>query len=198
MKITCSKGIHFHSYEPMSAWRCRFASLAALHLNLSDCNAEVKQVLRGFQPDQWSHMIRSTCCHDKEFDWLERLIQWFFQVDHSSEKKGIGQSGAFTCQLVESILIQKKYQSKIWLLVIVIYRCVGECEWEWSRGIVFIGISWRINPSLFVINVSFQCHLVSMCSLSSCPFRMSSANRRPSETVFVSYLRLLLGRSPPL
>lgn len=90
MKITCSKGIHFHSYEPMSAWRCRFASLAALHLNLSDCNAEVKQVLRGFQPDQWSRMIRSTCRHDKEFDWLERLIQWFFQVDHSYEKKGLG------------------------------------------------------------------------------------------------------------
>lgn len=41
MKITCSKGIHFHNYEPMSAWHRRLSSFAVQHFILSDCNTEV-------------------------------------------------------------------------------------------------------------------------------------------------------------
>lgn len=147
MKITCSKGIHFHSYEPMSAWRCWVTSLAALHLILSDCNAEVKQVPHGFQPDQWSEMRRSTSCQNKEFDWLERLIKWFFCWSQLW-KKGFGCLVPSLADLLRAYYY-RKYQSKI-LFVIVIYWCVGECEWKLSCGIIFIGNSWLGLIHLFL------------------------------------------------
>lgn len=184
MKITCSKGIHFHSYEPMSAWRCWFTSLAALHVILSDCSAGVKQVIPvgWMEPNESLHMLPALR------DWLIGATnQMIFQVDHSSLVPSLA-------DLLRAFYY-RKYQSKISLFLVVINWCVGECQCriKWFCGIyIYWYFKTRINPSLFVIIVSVWCNFVSVCSLSSCLFRVSSANRRPIETVSVSQLRLLL------
>lgn len=108
-------------------------------------------------------MIRSACCHDKEFDWLERLTTWFFKlitVTIKTKEKGIGQCGAFTCWPVESILLQKIPKQKIFIR----YCHLQVCGWMRMQKKMILRdyIYWyfwtRINLSLFVIIVSVWCN----------------------------------------
>lgn len=135
---------------------------------------------------------RSTRCQDQPRVWLigamNQIFFFFFPVDHGSLLPSLAD------------LLKEYYYRKNTKGNIIIRDChLLVCGWMQMQNKVILWdyIYWyfmtRINPSLFVIIVSVWCNSASVCGLSSCPFQVASANRRPSETVSVSHLRLLLG-----
>ncbi len=74
MKITCSKGIHFHTYEPLSAWE-HYKYMWCLHkTSLSFTLLSI--------PHQNIYCIEVQCRH------LKQLVEWHKPMVHLRNKKG--------------------------------------------------------------------------------------------------------------